>query len=160
VHWGKRIAIGLLVLPVAELVAFLLVAWAIGFFPAIGLMLLTSLAGVLVLRHTGRGQIARFRAALRERTTTEWATGAGGLMVVLGGILLLLPGFVTDLLGAGLLIAPLRRRLVTALVRPPGRGKPQTGPGAVIDLAPDEWRRMRDRKPPKPRRRRQPSDAS
>src|SRR5262249_50551804 len=35
-HLGKRIALGLLLLPIAEVVAFLLVAWAVGWLPARG----------------------------------------------------------------------------------------------------------------------------
>jgi UPF0716 protein FxsA len=152
VHWGKRIAIGLLLLPIAEVVAFVLVAWAIGFLPALALMVLTSVAGGLVLRHAGRGQIARFRVAMRDSEIPELDAHAGGLMMALGGILLLLPGFVTDLMGAGLLVAPVRRWLGATLGRALARRKPQTGPGAVIDLKPTEWRPVPDRELPKPGR--------
>ena len=54
-----RIAIVLVLLPAAEVLAFGLVAWTIGFFPAIGLMLLTSLAGGLVLRRVSGGHFAK-----------------------------------------------------------------------------------------------------
>jgi UPF0716 family protein affecting phage T7 exclusion len=70
---GKKIAIALLLLPLAELVAFGLVAWAIGLMPALGLMVLTSLAGALVLRRAGRGPMAGLRAALRRPEATEAA---------------------------------------------------------------------------------------
>jgi UPF0716 protein FxsA len=154
VHLGKRIAIGLLLLPVAEVAAFLLIAWAIGFFTAIALMVLTSFAGGLVLRHAGRGQLARFGVAMRDSTVTAAATGPGGFMLVLGGILLLLPGFITDLIGAGLLIAPVRRHLGATIGRAINRGPRQTGPGSVIDLPPTEWRQMPDPTLPKRGRRR------
>ena len=63
----KWIATGLLVLPVAELAAFILVASQVGFTTALGLMILISLAGVLVLRHAGGGALARRRdRQLRE----------------------------------------------------------------------------------------------
>lgn len=149
---GKRIAIALLLLPAAEVVAFLLVAWAIGFLPALGLMVLTSLAGGLVLRHAGRGQIAHLRVAMRHNGVTEVAGHAGSLMFALGGILLLLPGFITDLLGAGLLVAPVRRWLGATIGRVLGATERPTGPGSVIDLAPDEWRPVPDQKLPKPDR--------
>ncbi len=148
-----RIAIAILLLPAAELLAFLLVAWAIGFFPAIALMLLTSFAGGFVLQHVGRGGLAEVRGALSDR-----AQPGGGqssrLPVALGGILLLLPGFITDIMGAGLLFAPTRRWLGTALGRAfrrdPGPAG-ATGP-AVIDLKPDEWRALPDKRPPPQRR--------
>ena len=147
---GKRIAIALLLLPAAEVVAFLLVAWAIGFFPALGLMVLTSLAGGLVLRHAGRGQIAHLRVAMRHHGVTEVAGQAGSLMFALGGILLLLPGFITDIVGAGLLVGPVRRWLGATIGRALAGTQRQSGPGSVIDLAPDEWRPVSDQELPKP----------
>jgi UPF0716 protein FxsA len=149
---GKRIAIALLLLPAAEVVAFLLVAWAIGFFPALALMILTSFAGGAVLRHAGRGTIAHIRVAMGRSGAPEVATEPGGLMLAIGGILLLLPGFITDLVGVGLLIRPIRRTLGAAIgraLRVPGAAD---GP-AVVDLAPDEWRSIPDPQLPRPERR-------
>src|SRR5579883_1060383 len=94
-----RIAAFLLLLPAAEFLVFLLVAWAIGFWTALGLMLLTSLAGVFVLRRINRGGFTAFR------------------------------------------------RLGAALGRAIRRKPQTTGPGAVIDLAPTEWKALPDRKP-------------
>ncbi len=146
---GKRIAITLLLLPAAEIGVFLLVAWAIGFLPAIGLMILTSLAGGLVLSRIGRRQIARFRGTARQGGIAQMAEG-GGLMSALGGILLLLPGFITDLVGAGLLIGPIRRGLGAAIGRAIGSPPRATGPGSVVDLAPSEWQSVPDDELPRP----------
>jgi UPF0716 protein FxsA len=150
-HLGKRIALGLLLLPFAEVAGFLLVAWAVGFVAALTLMVLTSLAGALVLRGTGRGTLAQASAALRAGPSdgTRVSSDVGR---AIAGILLVLPGFVTDLMGAALLVGPIRRRLGTALRRGPGRPRSAEGPG-VIDLAPDEWRRIADKKPRRPKRR-------
>jgi UPF0716 protein FxsA len=148
-HLGKRIAIALLVLPIAEAAAFLAVAWAVGLWPALALMGLTSLAGGLVLRATARSQMARLRAALRDGVMPEGSSQGGGLFVGIGAILLLLPGFITDLVGAGLLVGPVRRRLGATFGRAIARGGPQAGSPPVIDLAPDEWRQTPERgRPP------------
>jgi UPF0716 protein FxsA len=150
----KRIAIALLLLPAAEVVAFLLVVWAIGFLPALGLMILTSFAGGLVLRHAGRGGIAHIgthvRVAMRDSGTTQGAIESGGMIFAVSGILLLLPGFITDLLGAGLLVRPIRSRLAAAIGRAIGVPGATTGPGSVLDLAPDEWQSVPDQHLPKP----------
>jgi UPF0716 protein FxsA len=146
----KRIAIALLLLPAAELVVFLLVVWAIGFWLALALMILTSFAGGLVLRHAGRGGIGHLRAARDGSRPTQGAIGDDGMIFAVSGILLLLPGFITDLLGAGLLVRPIRSRLTAAIgraIRVPGA---TTGPGSVLDLAPDEWRPVPDQHLPKP----------
>jgi UPF0716 protein FxsA len=147
----KRIVIAVLVLPAAEVAAFLLVVWAVGFLPALGLMILTSVAGALVLRRAGRGQIAQLGGSMRRRGIAGLAAERGGVMFAVGGILLLLPGFITDLVGAGLLIGPIRRRLAAAIGRAfqvPGTA---AGAPAVIDLAPDEWRSVPDREQPGPK---------
>jgi UPF0716 family protein affecting phage T7 exclusion len=58
-------------------------------------------------------------------------------------LLLVLPGFVTDLVGAALLIRPLRRwcgRTFKTWV-----GSRQDAQRGVIDLSPDEWQHVPDR---------------
>jgi len=145
-----RIAIALLLLPAAEVLVFLLIAWRIGFFPALALMLLTSFAGGVVLRHVGRGGLAQFRGALRDLAVREDAARNGRLFVAIGGILLLLPGFITDIVGVGLLIAPVRRWLGGVLARAFRSDQRPPGP-AVIDLEPGEWRAIPDRRPPRRR---------
>ena len=150
---GKRIAIVLLLLPAAEVVVFLLVAWAIGFFPTLGLMILTSFAGAVVLSRAGHGQIAHIRAAVRRGGIVEGTAEERGLLRALGGILLLLPGFVTDLVGAGLLVGPIRWQLYATIRRAIGARRSTTGPGSVIDLAPDEWQAVPDQDRPKTERR-------
>src|SRR5215470_19769919 len=93
----KLIAIGLLAWPAAEIVAFVCVAAAVGFANAVFLLLLMSFAGVFVLRHFG-GDVTRFRTAGNAATATA-SLGRGGMGPGLGGILLLIPGFITSVLG-------------------------------------------------------------
>ncbi len=149
---GKRIAIALLLLPAAEVAAFLLVAWAIGLLPALALMILTSVGGALVLRRVGRGQIAAWGGAVRRRGIAGLTGERGGTLYAIGGILLLLPGFITDLLGAALLMGPIRRRVGAAIGR--ALEVPRTAPGSppVIDLARGEWRSVPERRRPRRKR--------
>ena len=135
--------IAILLLPVAEIAAFVGIAAIMGLTGAFALMLLTSLAGFLVLRHAGRGGIARLRRAVDEPATLARAAGSSGIMTLVAGTLLLLPGFLTDLIGAALLIAPVRRslgRLVRQWLRRESGGDGPT----VIDLPPTEWRHVPD----------------
>jgi UPF0716 protein FxsA len=139
----KHIIVAILVLPIAEIAVFLLVATLIGFLGAFTLMLATTLAGVVVLRRAGRGRIAQFRVAVSDGEVTGVEANTGGFLTVLAGLLLVLPGFVTDLVGAALLIRPLRRwcgRTFQAWV-----GRRQNAQRGVIDLSPDEWQQMPDR---------------
>jgi len=150
VRLGKWIAIGVLLLPVAEVAAFLLVAWAIGFLEALGLMVLTSLAGAVVLRQAGRDQLAQFRVTVGGGEAAALEAGSASLMVVLGGILLLLPGFITDLLGALLLVPAIRRRLGATIGRAIGESFRPPGADPVVDLNRQEWREVPDQQLPRP----------
>jgi UPF0716 protein FxsA len=127
--------------PFAELVIFIAVAVAVGFGPAVGLSLLTSVLGVLVLRYGGGAHIQRFRASLNQAGMSGLSTDAAGSFTVVAGILLLLPGFIGDVLGLLLLIPMVQRWLGARLRRAFGGNTPPTQPGTV-DLAPDQWRRV------------------
>ena len=105
-------------------------------------MLATTFAGFLVLRRAGRERLARFRVAVADTDVTGIEANTGGFLTVLAGLLLFLPGFLTDLVGAALLIAPVRRRCAARFRR---RATAAARPRSVIDLAPDEWQQVPDR---------------
>src|SRR5580704_6373727 len=63
-NFAKSMLTAILALPVAELVVFVLVTAAIGFGPAVLLILVSSLLGGLVLRHAGGRHIERIRVAM------------------------------------------------------------------------------------------------
>lgn len=137
---AKWLLLALLALPLAELAAFIAAAAAIGFAWALALILAGSLTGALVLRHAGGSHIARVRVALGEGNFTALEADSSGFLILLAGILLLIPGFITDIAGLLLLIAPLRQALATALR---GGGPPSRRDG-VVDLEPEQWRRVPD----------------
>ena len=147
-------------LPIAEIAVFVAVAAHFGFLPAVAFTILTSAVGFLVLKHAGRAQLAQFRAAVGDGGMTVFETHAGSLLTVLGGLLLVLPGFITDAIGLLLLVAPLRSWLARtfggAVSRHAQQSRRQDG---VVDLDPDEWQRVPDRElpgRPKPPRRGEP----
>lgn len=133
----RWIVIGLLLLPVLELAVFIAVAAAIGFGPAFGLILLGSFCGLMLLRHAGGGHVARVRAAVNNGSFTALQTDGPGGLVLLGGILLLIPGFITDAAGFVLLLFPAARMFAEALGlrRPP----PARSPDGVLDLDREQW---------------------
>ena len=142
---AKWLLFGVLALPFAELVTFIAVAATIGFAWALALIVLGSLAGLMVLRHAGGNHIARVRVALDDGGVTAMQADSDGFLILLAGILLLVPGFITDLAGLALLAAPLRRSIAgffgsrAAAVRRDG----------VVDLEPEQWRRVPDPALPK-----------
>lgn len=94
--------------PVVEVFAFIEVGRAIGWLLAVVLLLGTSVLGALLLRIQGRSAIGRVSLAVSERRAPGCAA-IDGALGVLGGALLVVPGFVTDVLGALLLLPPTRR---------------------------------------------------
>ncbi len=149
---AKWIITAILLLPLAEIVAFILVAAIFGLGVAFLLMIATSLAGFLVLLRTGRAGIARFRVAVAETGVAGIQATTAAFLTVLGGLLLFLPGFLTDLAGAVLLIGPLRRWCGTAFRRWV-RGR-TPGDRSTVDLAPGEWQQVPDREIPHKSKRR------
>jgi UPF0716 family protein affecting phage T7 exclusion len=137
---AKWLLLALLALLLAELAVFVAVAAAIGFLWALSLVLATSLAGALVLRHAGSGHIARVRVALDQGSFTALQADSSGGLILLAGILLLIPGVITDILGLLLLIAPLRRGLGAIFQR----GRPPTRADGAVDLPPEQWHHVPD----------------
>lgn len=108
-----------LALPIAELYVIIQVGQAIGLAPTLLLLILDGFAGAALARSQGRNAWARFNRALAEGRVPTRETLDGG-MIILGGALLLTPGFITDIFGFALLIPPTRallRGLVARLAR-------------------------------------------
>lgn len=86
----------------------------------IALLAATSLLGIWLLRLQGRTAWRRFTAALAERRPPHQEV-LDGVLVIFGGAFLILPGFVTDVIGLVLLLPPtrplVRRRLARRLER-------------------------------------------
>jgi UPF0716 family protein affecting phage T7 exclusion len=142
-HPVKAIALGLLAWPAVEIVTFFCVVAVIGFANAIILILLMSMAGLFVLRHFSSG--TRVETPRGFVAASAWR---GGIGPGLGGVLLLIPGFLTSALGVVILF-PLSRRWVLAGFQRLFAGRPQPANPGIIDLAPGEWRPLPgDKLPP------------
>jgi UPF0716 protein FxsA len=144
---AKWLLLALLVFPMAELAAFVAVAAALGFFQALGLLILGSLVGVMVLRHAGGNHIARVRVAmshgLNQSSFSALQADTSGGLILLAGILLVVPGFITDavaLLVLLVLLVPLWRAASGKF----GLGAPPARTDGVVDLEPEQWHRVDD----------------
>jgi UPF0716 protein FxsA len=136
---------GLLALPLAEVIVFVAVAMKIGFLAALALTILTSLAGMAVVRGAGHGEVARVRTALGDRTVSRVELDGRGFLTVIAGFLLIIPGFITDIIGALLLLGPTRSLIHAALRRAVGRAETRAArQSGVVDLSPDQWRHVPD----------------
>ena len=105
-----RMAVGLLAL--AEILAFVLVANWIGVGATILATLATSALGALLLARQGVRALGELRERARSRQPAGRELGDAGLIAV-GGLLMVLPGFVGDVIGL-LCLLPGTRKLVRA----------------------------------------------
>jgi UPF0716 protein FxsA len=96
-----------IVVGVVEISVFIQVGQWIGFLNTVGLLLLVSLLGAWLVKRQGLGVMARIREqrSAGRIPTTEAFDGA---LILVAGVLLVIPGFVTDAFGLLLLFPPIR----------------------------------------------------
>ena len=138
---------GLLLLPFVEFAAFFWVAGRIGLLPALVVLVATSFLGASLLRRQGGQAMARLVAAFRQGEPPKGAARES-FMVALGGILMILPGFVSDVVGFALILPSLLRDLAggTSLRPVERRSRPRGDPkGRILDLDRAEWRSTDER---------------
>ena len=130
---------------VAEVLAFAFVVHLLGLGGAILLGLATTVLGIVTLRRVGLDAARNLRRAVAG---AEPANGAllDGMLRALGGLLLIVPGFIANFAGFAL-ASPSVRRWATRLfdgnggpVPPAVSRRSRAAPTDVIDLAPEDWR--------------------
>ncbi|MCZ2860944.1 FxsA family protein [Blastococcus sp. VKM Ac-2987] len=109
-----RVVVGLAAL--AELVVFVLVAAWIGLGWTIVATVLTSALGWVLLARQGRRALVDLRERARSRESAGRELGDAGLVAV-GGLLMVLPGFLGDVLGLLCLLPGTRGLVRRALMR-------------------------------------------
>lgn len=125
------IILALLALPFIEIAVFIKVGELIGVWPTVTLALLGSGAGAIVVRAAGFAMLGRARAAA-ARNEPPVDELLDGLCILLAGILMIVPGFVTDALGL-LLLVPWIRRHVRRRIWGMFEARERRVHGAVID---------------------------
>lgn len=94
-------------LPLLELTVAIIVGQRIGLWPTLGLLVAAGIAGGAVLHRQGIAVLSR--GFILERDGEPLVPVVDGALIVCAGILLVVPGFVTDVVGLLLLIPPVRR---------------------------------------------------
>lgn len=107
-RWILPILVVLLVLvPIAEIAVLIAVGRQIGPGWTILLVLVTSALGGWLLKREGGRAWRAFQADLAERRPPG-RTATDGVLVLIGGIFMLVPGFVSDVIGLFLILPPTR----------------------------------------------------
>ena len=97
-------------LPMIELYLLIMLGARIGPMPTIGLIVLTGIIGATLARQQGLSTLAKIQNELRQgrAPTQELAEGA---MILVGGLVLLTPGILTDIFGFAMMVPGIRRSL-------------------------------------------------
>ena len=103
-----------LAVPLIEVAVIVRVGAVLGFGWTITLLLADSLVGAWLVQREGRRAWHQFRRALSD---ARWPAleVAEGALVLIGGALLVTPGFVTDVVGLVLVLPPTRRAIARFL---------------------------------------------
>ena len=97
--------------PIIEIALFIQVGGWIGLWPTLAIVVLTAIAGTMLMRAQGMAVLADLQARLRDGQDPG-ATIAHGAMILFAGALLLTPGFFTDTVGFLLLLPPVRDAVI------------------------------------------------
>lgn len=112
--FGRIVLLTILALPLIEIALFVVIGQAIGLVPTLLGVVLTGLIGALVLRWQGTAALREMQMRLQRGEMPARAMG-DTMLIGLGGLLLLLPGYFTDLAGL-LLLLPWTRELIYRLL--------------------------------------------
>lgn len=133
--------------PLTELYFLIKVGTQIGAFPTIFLTIFTALLGGWMVRLQGFSTLMRVREAM-ERGEMPAIQMLEGAILLICGVLLLLPGFITDVVGFIFLIPPVRRWLLTVGLQSSGILHPVQGkapePARKQEVIEGECRREED----------------
>lgn len=141
----------ILLLPFAEIAGFVIVGRQIGVLPTLALVVLSSIVGFALLRIQGLDILGRIRREM-ERGKVPGREMTHGVMILLAGFLLMVPGFITDIFGLLLFIPWIRDKVWQRLgrrivVSGASFGTRRRRPGEhqeaekTIDLDADDYRR-------------------
>lgn len=102
-RWGWYVFIALLVVPLAEIAVIVAVGSVIGGWQTFALLLAESALGAYLVKHEGRRSWQALVAALHTGQMPGREL-ADTMLVLIGGVLLLTPGFLTDIAGFFLIL--------------------------------------------------------
>lgn len=127
-----------LIVPFIEIYLLLQIGGIVGVFPTIALVVTTAIIGANLLRRQGLATLQRFQDSLQRGQIPAYEMVEGPILLV-GGALLLTPGFFTDVVGFACLIPSARKRIAQYIIEKrlvqagvaPGQQKPKVEPGVI-----------------------------
>ena len=96
-----------IIIPIIEISIFITVGSNIGILNTIGIILLTAMVGIFLVRRRGLSLLFSARQNMHDGVmpTNEIK---GGIFLLISGLLLITPGFFTDLIGFAIFLKPIQ----------------------------------------------------
>jgi UPF0716 protein FxsA len=114
VRVGPILLVAFVIVPLAEIALLIEVGAWLGVWPTLALVVLSAIVGTWMLRRQGFGVLARAQRLL-EQGAMPVSEVFEGFCLLVAGALLLTPGFITDVVGAVLILPPVRALLYRRL---------------------------------------------
>jgi len=113
---GSILLFAFIAVPIIEIGLFIKVGGYFGFWPTIGIVILTAIIGTTLLRQQGLATLKSAQASLEENRFPLKEV-CNGLCLLFAGALLLTPGFFTDMVGLMMFVPSLRALLAQKAAR-------------------------------------------
>lgn len=128
----QRLVLLFIIVPILEIYLFITVGGMIGALSTILIIILTAITGAYLLRAQGIATIQKAQLNLLQGQLPAFEL-LEGVLILIGGVLLLTPGFFTDTIGFIFLIPILRKYIILWWIKkkasgmtPPHPHKPST----------------------------------
>jgi UPF0716 protein FxsA len=106
----------LLAIPLIEIALFIVIGQAIGVWPTLLGVILGAIIGSMIVRHQGLKLVGEIRSTM-GRGQLPGLKLADAMLISIAGMLIAVPGYLTDLVGLLLLLPPLRTAIYGVLKR-------------------------------------------
>lgn len=126
------LALLFIAIPALEIYLIIAVGGWLGALPTVGIIFATGIAGAALAKHQGLATIRRLQASMQALDEVGRSMAEAALVLV-AGVLMLTPGFLTDITGILLLIPPVRALVAERLVEY-GRARMQMRTMTIDDL--------------------------
>jgi UPF0716 protein FxsA len=134
----QLVFLAFIIIPFIEIYLLLQIGGIVGVFPTIALVVTTAIIGASMLRQQGLATLQRFQENLQRGEIPAYEMIEGPILLV-GGALLLTPGFFTDVIGFACLIPSVRKKITKYIIEKrlvqagvvPGQQAPKAEPGVI-----------------------------
>lgn len=146
---GRIVALAFLGLPLIEIALFIMVGRTLGVWLTLGLVVASTLGGILLLRWLGFAMVGNLRSTV-SAGKLPGQRAADAMMLAAAALLLIVPGFFTSVVGLLLLLPPVRGliyswfaarvEVVDLSTSEYGYARRERLSDDTIELDDDEWR--------------------